>query len=139
MDQDRYYAEHYSEILNSGGLGLVSRYIHSRLEKNIDIDAEVVLELGAGLGQHLSFVKHKFARYYETDIRDENLPNRKQRENFNGKVIKMKLDAQDLSFIQNGSISRIVSNCLLIHLDDPEKALKEWKRCLRIGEGRTGG
>lgn len=139
MNQDEYYAEHYSKILNSGGLGLVSRFIHSRLEKDIDIDAEDVLELGAGLGQHLPFVKHNFTRYYETDIREGNLPTRKHLKHASGEVIKMKLDAEDLSYFKDSSLSRIVSNCLLVHLNDPEKALNEWKRCLKKGEGRAGG
>ena len=35
---------------------------------------EVVLEVGAGNGEHLPYVKHNFKKYFMTDIRLENLP-----------------------------------------------------------------
>ena len=68
---DDFYANHYENVLNSGAVGFVSEIMHKSLENYFERDDYFpkTLELGAGLGQHLSHVKHKFDEYLETDIR----------------------------------------------------------------------
>jgi len=42
-------------------------------------------------------------------------------------------DAQDLAAFPDASIDRLVSMCLLHHLDDPRGSLQHWRRVVRPG------
>lgn len=127
MDQDRYYKDNYQQILNTGAVGLVANMIHRLLEKSITGEYQTVLELGAGHGQHLKFVRHGYATYHETDFRPSNLPSRTQESN-QGRVIQGFADAENLNGISDNSIDRVITTCLIVHLTQPEKALEEWRR-----------
>lgn len=77
LSSDNYYAANYETILNRDSVGFVSNLVHKSLERHTkDSEFANVLELGAGKGQHLKFIKHSFNQYFETDIRLENLPDR---------------------------------------------------------------
>jgi phosphatidylethanolamine/phosphatidyl-N-methylethanolamine N-methyltransferase len=121
---DDFYKNHYQEVLNTGIVGVVSNITHKQLEKPFDANRyfSKVLELGAGHGQHLKFVKHGFEEYFESDLRIGNLPNR-GRPNIN----QIELDAADLSIFPDATFDRIIATCLLIHLPDPESAIKQWR------------
>lgn len=135
-----FYGDGYEKLLYSGAIGFASKLVHKSLE-NFDLSQapnriDTVLELGAGHGQHFSYVKHDFNTYFETDIRLENLPNRRSNLFVNSdgskrRVIKMRMDAQNLESVQSNSIDRLIAGCLLIHLQDPEGALREWKRVIK--------
>jgi SAM-dependent methyltransferase len=128
---DEIYANDYSKILNSGAVGLVSNFLHKTLERRLSNKVfPTTLELGAGMGQHFPFVKHQFTTYFETDLRYENLPHRESQKS---QVKKLRIDAEKLSEFQDNSVDRVIATCLLIHLSNPENALKEWKRVLRPG------
>jgi SAM-dependent methyltransferase len=128
---DDIYANEYSQILNTGAVGLVSNFVHRTLERGISQESfPVTLELGAGSGQHFPFVKHEFSEYFETDIRLENIPERSLR---GREPKKLRVDAENLKEFRDGSVDRIIATCLLIHLPNPEIALREWKRVLRAG------
>lgn len=124
---DSFYEEEYSLIYNTGGVGFASSAVHKSLEKPFRSTDyfENVLELGAGLGQHRSFVRHSFREYVETDIRIKNLPSHGTPD-----IVQMQLDAQDLSPLQGRQFDRIIATCLLAHLPDPEKALASWANSL---------
>lgn len=81
-----------------------------------------VLEVGAGEGEHLRFVRHTYDEYWVTDIR---LTERST--NFDTKI-KWKLeDAEKLSFV-SGSFNRVICTCLLHHVNEPERVLQELRR-----------
>ena len=123
--------------MNSGTIGLISKWRHKSLEKKKGVGRHfpVVLEIGAGQGQHLEHVKHSFDTYYETDIRLEvleksaslRIPPR------GSKMVQMAMNAEDLSFFSDDSVDRIVITCVLAHLSNPKAALKEFRRILRHG------
>lgn len=125
---DEFYSEYYQTLLGKGATGLVFRQTHVSLERGIPSGRfySKVLELGAGNGQHYSFVRHDFGEYFETDLREQNIPNREDL-----RVTKMAQNAQKLSDFSNESIDRVIATCLLIHLEKPELALHEWKRVLK--------
>ena len=138
---DDFYANHYENVLNSGAVGFVSEIMHKSLENYFERDDYFpkTLELGAGLGQHLSHVKHKFDEYLETDIRADNLPNRGggggriSRDIPSSKIRQKSVDAQTLKNIDSDSIDRIIATCLIIHLPEPEPALANWRRVIKSG------
>jgi SAM-dependent methyltransferase len=129
-----YYSTAYDKILNSGRIGKLSSFVHWYTEKSVPKESYgVVLEVGAGRGQHKFAVKNEFGKYIESDIRIEQdssipLPFGDSRDS---KLMRLKLDAQDLKSIPDSSVDRLIATCVLVHLPDPEMALREWRRVLK--------
>jgi phosphatidylethanolamine/phosphatidyl-N-methylethanolamine N-methyltransferase len=134
---DRYYAEHYDSVVHSGTGGAVQRLFHVAVERPWTARHEfpTVLELGATGGEHLEFVRHRFSRYVMLDIRDSaearDVATRASR--LGAAVDFVVGDAQSLDAIDDGSVDRLVSMCLLHHLDDPRASLRHWRRVVRPG------
>ena len=65
-----YYEKYYEKVHYRGLQGKFTRNYHTRLEKDFDGNAYFarVLEIGAGQGEHLNFVKHKYDLYVLTDL-----------------------------------------------------------------------
>lgn len=125
MDIDEYYENHYESVINSGLVGKFSSHYHYLIEKNFTGKKfKKILELGAGKGQHLRFLKCEYEEYLQTDIR---LPDHTDM-NTGNKVIWSLADAQDLSNFENGQFDRTIATCLIAHLPNPEKAISEWRR-----------
>ena len=129
-----YYKEFYSEMMGHNSKGFLSilwKYPHRLMEKPFKNNSKKrILELGAGEGEHLQFVKQNFNEYLLTDIDKKRLdkiivedPQR---------VSTKKVDASHLPFGDN-TFDRVVATCLIAHLSDPEKAMSEWRRVLKPG------
>ena len=93
-----------------------------------------VLEIGAGTGMHIKYIRHTFDEYFLTDL---NPPLIEQIElsrfSFtSGKVIISTEDATKLSFIDN-SFDRVIAAHVLEHLYKPHEVLQEWVRVLKPG------
>jgi ubiquinone/menaquinone biosynthesis C-methylase UbiE len=131
-----YYANSYDFILNEGKIGKMSDFVHWFTEKCVPKQIyDVVLEVGAGRGQHKFFVTNKFNKYIESDLRidqKEKIPLPLEKPN-DKKLVRITLDAQDMATISNASVDRLIATCLLVHLPDPEAALREWRRVLKSG------
>lgn len=125
---DKVYLQSYESIFNSGAIGAVAKWTHQSLERAIKPTDRypIVLEVGAGHGQHLEYIRHDFDKYFETDLRSELLPKRE----FDKRIVQLKVDAEDLSAFSDQSIDRLIASCVLIHLNNPETALKEWHRVI---------
>lgn len=130
---DDFYSRGYEKILDSGMTGIVMSRVHRSLEIPYRPEAffKNVLEIGAGKGQHLSFVAHGYHTYLETDLRIENLPRRNPRD-YPG-LIQKRINAESLESLENESFDRLIATCLLAHLPEPREALENWKRVLRPG------
>lgn len=87
-----------------------------------------VLEVGAGGFNHLKFVKHQFDRYSALDSREQDLA--LDFANTDKKVEYVLGDADRLPYA-DASIDRLIVTCVLHHLEDPEGALREWRRVVR--------
>lgn len=133
LTSEEYYNQFYDSLLedkSSKALSRMVRLTHKTLEKNTTRKSEykTVLELGAGTGQHFRYVQHKFDKYIESDIRPHtNLTPKSFRDT---RLSFRVIDAQNLSQFKSGSIDRIISTCLLIHLDNPLNALYEMRRVI---------
>lgn len=129
----QYYKQYFDQCVNSGFNGYLFNFTHKKLEliprTFKDRKSKVnlsTLEVGAGAGQHLKFVKKNYAKYTMTDINALLLPKNTTESKL--KKIEFKVaDVQNLPF-ENGSFDRTISTCLLHHLNDVEKALFEMKR-----------
>jgi phosphatidylethanolamine/phosphatidyl-N-methylethanolamine N-methyltransferase len=121
------------------GRSLSGRFMrrgHTMLEAPFGADAffSRVLEVGAGAGEHLSFVRHGFDSYSMTDWSDIRLKRARnvlppeQRE----KVRVGREDATQLS-LPDASVDRLIACHILEHLYRPHDVLREWDRVLAPG------
>jgi SAM-dependent methyltransferase len=135
---DRYYAEHYDAVVHGGIGGRIQDAFHAAVERPQGPDQHVgtVLEVGATSGEHLKFVRHRFDRYVMLDIRDSSAARDTAtvHAGLRGAEVEFVVgDAQELAGIQDESVDRLVSMCLLHHLDDPRGSLKHWRRVVKPG------
>lgn len=124
-----YYELNYSKSLQARVMGAS----HKLLEKkyNSSVHFEQVLEIGAGTGEHIQYVRHQFSQYTLSDIDEKALL-----------VAKTKIDiphdrvtfdvqkGAELSYPDN-TFDRIIACHVLEHIYMPHIALKEWSRVLK--------
>lgn len=94
-----------------------------------------VLEVGAGTGHHLPYVKHAFQQYVMTDGNDEMLEiasKKYQTQASGGSLAIEKQDATALTYPDN-SFDRLIATHVLEHLQNPVNVLREWNRIVRPG------
>lgn len=128
---NNYYEKHYENVHGSGVMGRAALLQQRELEKHRKGQVfPVTLELGSGNFQHYPHVLHERSRYIASDIR---VPNGSQLY----QDIKAGRGPEELEFLESdacniplltGSVDRVVATCLLLHLDDPVKAIIEWQR-----------
>jgi ubiquinone/menaquinone biosynthesis C-methylase UbiE len=134
----KYYEKFFDQTANKGFNGFLFDFTHKTLEliprlsngKKRAISSKV-LEVGAGLGQHLKFVEKSYSKYTMTDV-NPSLMLKNNRESKLAKIEYKVADVHNLPFTQ-GSFDRVISTCLLHHLDDVETALSEIKRVIKKG------
>ena len=108
---------------------------HQLLEKTLPHGAGNgrVLEVGAGSGHHLPYVKGKFDQYVMTDGSDDMLKIASQKytnQLLDKSLIIEKQDATSLSYPDH-SFDRLIATHVLEHLPNPVMVLKEWNRVVR--------
>ena len=129
---DIYDESNYASPLQSA----VMRASHRLTEKNFkerDHFAKV-LEIGAGTGEHLGFVRHNFDQYVLTDLDAKTLEVAKGKLNgkFGNKVQYETQTAEGLSYSDN-SFDRLIATHVLEHIYQPHLVLKEWRRVVKNG------
>ncbi len=125
----KYYDLSYNQVNYEGLLGFFTNFYHRTLEKKLTPKEShsKVLEVGGGEGQHLRFVKHKFNHYIISDI---SIDSKKINYSQNVKFINSNLE--NLSF-QGEVFDRVISTCVLHHLDNPVAGLFELRRVTKSG------
>ena len=107
---------------------LVFKYLHKSLEKDFKTNAGLeILEIGANVGEHVSFVAKNFSSYTLSDIRQIKFLNQG-----NPKIKFLIADVSNLPF-EDSTFDRIISTCVFHHLSDPARGLEEIRRVVRIG------
>jgi phosphatidylethanolamine/phosphatidyl-N-methylethanolamine N-methyltransferase len=91
-----------------------------------------VLEVGAGTGMHLQFVRHQFDEYVVSDLSPNLLNIARQRLGGREDVGFEIQDATQLTY-PDASFDRLISIYNLEHLPRPHLVLKEWSRVVRRG------
>ena len=126
-----YFADDYQEVMYTGAIGIFSELTHKLLDWPFrKTRTPVILEVGAGVGQHAKFALTDFDRYFTTDLSEEAIH---ACQTDDPRVTAMVADAQQLSAFGDASVDRVIATCLLAHLSEPEKALQEWRRVLKPG------
>lgn len=114
----------------------VMRASHRLAEKPFGKDAYFprVLEIGAGTGEHLSFVRHKFDNYVLTDSDPKTLEiARAKLAGLHERKLAFERQAGETLAYPNNSFDRVVATHVLEHIYPPHLALREWARVLRDG------
>ena len=125
LRDSEFYESSFDGLYATGFTGFLKGIVHKLMEfpfRNSRV--EKILEVGAGRGIHLNYVNEEFDKYYMTDIViDKDLKFNNSPE----KLFIMEQDAQNLDF-ENDNFDRVIATCLIAHLDDPIRALGEWRR-----------
>ncbi|PWW00226.1 methyltransferase family protein [Hoeflea marina] len=131
------HAEKYeSENYGSGMAGYVMRRSHSLIEDEFSSDRHFsdVLEVGAGSGIHLSFVRHSFDSYTMTDGYEPMLAQLEAvRDRSGNPNVRVELkDAARLDYPDN-TFDRLIATHVLEHMPSAHMVLEEWKRVVKPG------
>lgn len=133
------YREKFSEVYDESNYSsplqsLLMRASHKLVEKTFDdqIYFGRVLEVGAGTGEHLPFVRHRFDEYTLTDLDPKTLEvaRRKLGTIPHGRVTFEVQTGSELAYPDN-TFDRLVATHVLEHIYQPHLALKEWRRVLK--------
>ncbi|GAQ27761.1 class I SAM-dependent methyltransferase [Ralstonia insidiosa] len=127
-----YDSANYSSPLQSW----MMRASHKLLERPFGTDDEFkrVLEIGAGTGAHLGFVRHRFDQYVLTDQNAKTLDvaRHKLAGLHEGKLTLEVQAGADIAYPDN-SFDRVVAAHVLEHIYPPHLAIKEWARVIKNG------
>lgn len=131
------FAEVYDDSNYSSPLqASVMRASHRLVEKPYGATASFsrVVEVGAGTGEHLAFVRHGFDEYTLTDL-DQKTLDVAQAKLTGLHDGKLKFEAQtgDRLTYADDSVDRLIATHVLEHIYQPHLALKEWRRVLKPG------
>ena len=124
LEDSTFYQGPYRKIQDSGISGWYVKKSHSKLEMRlppIQKPFDSILEVGGNIGEHIQFIEANFKSYTLSDLRFSNLKFLDNRINFTV------ADVHILPFKSN-AFDRTILTCLLHHLSDPFKALKEIDR-----------
>ncbi|WP_159732923.1 class I SAM-dependent methyltransferase [Methylosinus sp. Ce-a6] len=128
--------EYESENYDCGLSGFVLRRSHVLIEKPYSATRKFarVLEVGAGSGIHLRYVRHHFDEYVMTDGQ-EDMTAQLQRAALQYADPRLTLRTEDacgLSFADQ-SFDRLIATHVLEHLSSPHLVIEEWRRVLKPG------
>lgn len=129
---DNYDAMNYERSLSSHFMLAGHRVLENRFSASDCF--RKVLEVGAGTGAHVSFIRHRFDEYWLTDCHTSMLERAVQRLPLE-LIPRVKIceeDATGLSF-ESGTFDRVIASHVLEHLPRPHEVLREWSRLLRPG------
>ena len=127
---DIYDESNYANPLQSALMRASHRAIERRFsETNL---FPRILEIGAGTGEHINYVRHGFDKYVLTDVdpRTLQIAERKISSNF-GERISFSVQRAEVLKYENESFDRVIAAHVLEHIYKPHEAIKEWRRVLK--------
>ena len=127
--------QHVNSQIYSGVSGKLLKLTHKQLGtfgNRHQKPQSTVLEIGAGQGEHFPYVNKNFATYTMTDISDWGLPEILKISNLDPRVTFEKQDIQALTYPDN-SFDRVITTCVLAHVDEPYESFLEVRRVARNG------
>jgi ubiquinone/menaquinone biosynthesis C-methylase UbiE len=127
-DNNFYVSGQYDEVCISAQGGFFAKLFHGRMESGIpkNIHLSKVLEVGALSGQHLQHVKHGFDEWHLLDIIDS-------QEIFDDPRVSFTQGNVEFLPFPDDYFDRVMTTCVLHHLDNPYKALQEMRRVTKPG------
>ena len=130
--QEIYYSQNYKFMMKSGLTGRLFNHANRMIERQFTNSDHFnkILELGASNYWHLQFVKCNYSEYHVTDLQKIDEP---EMAFFEENIKNRILDATQLSKEKTDEYDRIIATCLVLHLDNLEDALIQWRRITRNG------
>jgi len=127
-----YDDSNYSSPLQSFVMRASHRLVENRFDEKTNFGR--VLEVGAGTGEHLAFVRHTFEEYILTDLDPKTLEvaERKVAVRHDDRV-RFETQTGDCLSYPDNSFDRLVAVHVLEHIYKPHLAIKEWYRVLKHG------
>jgi phosphatidylethanolamine/phosphatidyl-N-methylethanolamine N-methyltransferase len=107
---------------------------HSLIEREFSANSHFreVIEIGAGTGAHLHFIRHGFDRYVMSDISLGILKSVRIPQDLTDKVEISQVDAKALPY-PDDHFDRLIATHVLEHIAQPQTVLQEWARVVRPG------
>ena len=129
---DAYDEANYASPLQSAVMRASHRLTERRFQEREHFAK--VLEIGAGTGEHLRFVRHAFDQYVLSDLDAKTLEVAKGKLNdkFDNQLVFEKQSGEGLSYADD-SFDRLIATHVLEHIYQPHLALKEWTRVVKRG------
>lgn len=129
-DFDVYREGTYQQVLGTGQVRKQMVRIHRHIERPFKRKHfGRILEVGAGIGEHLEFVESSYDEYLLTDLRIDLLVEAMTPRP--GLTIEQQ-DVQNLTY-PNRTFDRVIVTCVLAHVPDPALALRELFRVAKPG------
>lgn len=137
LDYRERFSEVYDESNYSSPLQKLAMRASHRLVENAYAEQDFfskVVEVGAGTGGHLPFIRHRFNEYVLTDVDPKTLDvaKRKFAAGYDNRV-KFETQTGDHLAYADSTVDRLIAVHVLEHIHQPHLALKEWFRVLRHG------
>ncbi|WP_326542798.1 class I SAM-dependent methyltransferase [Pseudorhodoferax sp.] len=135
VDYRRRFATVYDQSNYTQSLqGRAMRASHQLVERPFGPERHfgTVVEIGAGTGEHLPFVRHRFDRYVLTDHDAATLAVARRKFPQRADVAYERQSGAELAF-EDRSVDRLIASHVLEHIYQPHLALKEWARVVRDG------
>lgn len=135
------YREKFSEVYDESNYSsplqsLVMRASHQLIEKAFNDPTHFgrVLEVGAGTGEHLPFVRHRFDEYTLTDLDPKTIEVAKRKlAGFDSGKVSFEVQTGTELAYPDSTFDRLVATHVLEHIYKPHLVLKEWRRVLKHG------
>lgn len=129
---DVYDESNYTSPLQSAVMRASHRLAERRFHEHDHFPK--VLEIGAGTGEHLNFVRHDFDQYILSDLDAATLEVAKGKlhDKFGSRLTFETQRGEGLSYADN-TFDRLIATHVLEHISHPHLALKEWARVLKPG------
>jgi phosphatidylethanolamine/phosphatidyl-N-methylethanolamine N-methyltransferase len=130
---DDWYAHHYSQVAATADGSFFERYMHRAMEGRHGADRHFgqVLEVGGNRGEHLPYVRHGYDRYLLTDLRPPTVGDEVRAD---PRIELGECDVTGMPF-DSGRFDRVISTCVLHHVDSPFGAAAEMRRVVRPDGG----
>ena len=132
-----FYEDFYNKTQYTGCMGVFHNYYHRKLEHRHRSNlGEKILEVGAGYGEHIKFVKPDCATYVVSDLHLDPTHPRLITNllqvglNKDDRIELSMCDVSDLPF-EDSTFDRVVITCVLHHVSSLELALKEIRRVVK--------
>lgn len=126
-----WYTNHYSQVTATADGSFFHSYLHRSMERRFtERDTfESVLEVGGNRGEHVPFIKHGFSSYLLTDLYEPKLLPELAADD---RLRTLACDVADLP-LEAEAFDRVISTCLLHHVESPLLACAELRRVAKPG------
>lgn len=127
-----YDGANYSSPLQAWMMRASHRLLERAFNESATFDR--VLEIGAGTGEHLGFVRHRYEQYVVTD-QDVKTLEIAQQKSVALNISNVVFEAQTGESINypDSTFDRVIAAHVLEHIYQPHLAIKEWARVIKNG------